>query len=113
MSTAENHSRLKSLGTSTSIAPTLASLLPVERQVSIMSSASADSADQCSLPTSIRYQKLVAERVLTVCDTGAKNKVYDLEVDGVHEFVASGVLVHNCRYALEPVMKSRGRGIFG
>jgi hypothetical protein len=112
-STAENHSRLKNSATSTSIAQTLASLPPVEHQGSITSCASVGSADQRSLPTSTRYQKLVAERVLTVCDTGTRNKVYDLEVDGVHEFVASGVLVHNCRYALEPVMKSRGRGIFG
>lgn len=50
---------------------------------------------------------LVADRVLTVCDTNEKNKVYDLEVEGAHEFVVSGVLVHNCRYSIEPLMRKK------
>lgn len=49
--------------------------------------------------------KLVEDRVLTVYATEETNKVYDLEVDGEHEFFASNVLVHNCRYALEKIMK--------
>ena len=33
--------------------------------------------------------------------------VYDLQVDGVHEFVAAGVIVHNCVYALTELMLKR------
>lgn len=49
----------------------------------------------------------MVDRVQTVYATNERNKVYDIEVDGVHEFVVSGLLVHNCRYALEPIMKQR------
>ena len=34
--------------------------------------------------------------VLSVVDIGKANKVYDLTVKDDHEFVASGILVHNC-----------------
>lgn len=53
--------------------------------------------------------KLAVDRVQTVYATGERNKVYDLEVDGQHEFFASGVLVHNCRYALERAAAGKKR----
>lgn len=49
----------------------------------------------------------IDDRVLTVYATEETNKVYDLEVEGEHEFFASNILVHNCRYALEKIMKQR------
>lgn len=56
----------------------------------------------------------VPVRVLSVVDIGKANKVYDLTVKDDHEFVASGVLVHNCidaiRYALGPLIKRPKRG---
>ena len=38
--------------------------------------------------------------------------MYDLTVEGEHEFFANGILVHNCidalRYSLDGVIKGRG-----
>ena len=57
----------------------------------------------------------VPVRVLSVVDIGKANKVYDLTVKDEHEFVASGILVHNCidaiRYALGPLIKRPKRGM--
>ena len=69
--------------------------------------ASASTANKHSCTTSTPNERLVVDHVQIVCDTGERNKVYDIEVDGVHEFVAGGILVHNCRYALEPIMKRK------
>ena len=71
--------------------------------------SSASIAPLYSSQISTLRGKLVEDRVLTVYATKEKNKVYDLEVDGEHEFFASNILVHNCRYALEKIMK-RGMG---
>lgn len=30
-----------------------------------------------------------------------KSDVYNLEVDGTHNFIANGIIIHNCRYAVE------------
>lgn len=58
-----------------------------------------------------------------VSNGGMRDKVYDLTVDGEHEFFANGVLVHNCidaiRYALDGQIHGRGhmkinnRALFG
>lgn len=37
-----------------------------------------------------------AGRVQTVEYAGKRNKVFDLTVEGQHEFIANGILVHNC-----------------
>jgi PBSX family phage terminase large subunit len=54
-----------------------------------------------------RRRKLVPGRVETVTAGGRCARVYDLTVDGQHEFFAGGVLVSNCidaiRYAAEQV----------
>ena len=46
----------------------------------------------------------VAGRVQTVVALGRADRVYDLTIEGAHEFFAENVLVHNCdalRYAVE------------
>jgi hypothetical protein len=47
-------------------------------------------------------------RVLDVREAGFSAPVYDLEIEGEHEFYASGILVHNCRYALSDMIMKRG-----
>ena len=57
-----------------------------------------------------KHQHVVG-RVLTVTDHGVSDEVYNLLVDGEHEFIAEGIMSHNCdalRYALEPIMKRVG-----
>jgi hypothetical protein len=50
--------------------------------------------------------------VQCVEDGGIEKAVYDLTVEGEHEFFANGILVHNCidalRYSLDGVIKGRG-----
>lgn len=52
------------------------------------------------------------ERVTSLKSVG--ERVYDLTIDGQHEFFASGILVHNCidglRYGLVDYIKARGYG---
>ena len=98
---------LAKLGIKTSFARTSASQHGAGQAELMMLSGNALYAAERSSPTNTPRPKLVADRVLTVYDTGERNKVYDLEVEGAHEFVASGVLVHNCRYALEPLRRRR------
>ena len=74
---------------------------------SMMLRENASNVKQSLCAISTQSQRLVADRVQTVYATSDRSRVYDVEVEGVHEFVVSGVLVHNCRYALEPVMKKR------
>lgn len=45
--------------------------------------------------------------VLRVTEAG-RSDVYDISVEGCPEFLASGVLVHNCRYAVSLLIKSSG-----
>ena len=35
--------------------------------------------------------------------------VYDIEVEGDHEFFANGILVHNCRYLLKSYLDAEPR----
>ena len=70
-----------------------------------MSNEHAGTVGSNSLPTSIPSKKIALGRVLTVREAGAAERVYDLTVEGQHEFFANGILVHNCidalRYACE------------
>lgn len=79
----------------------------------IMSSASAPSAEKPSQLTSTRESLTAPDRVLCVCAIGRiEPKVYDLTIEGQHEFFANGILVHNCwdgiRYGLDGFIKRRG-----
>jgi phage terminase large subunit len=84
---------------------TRADALSGELRRLMMSSESALSVINISGGTSTHRHKLVHGRVLTVTDGGIAERVYDLTVEGDHEFFAGGVLVHNCidslRYAVE------------
>jgi hypothetical protein len=53
--------------------------------------------------TNILGQKPVPDRVLTVTSAGMARKVYDLTVENHPEYFANGILVHNCRYAVEGI----------
>jgi phage terminase large subunit-like protein len=46
--------------------------------------------------------------VVRLCASGARRDVYDLMVDGDHEFTAAGVIVHNCVWAISEL---RGLGV--
>jgi len=61
-----------------------------------------------TVSTNSRKSRLVADRVLTVSVLSEKEpEVYDLTVKDQPEFFANGILVHNCRYALEKYMKKK------
>lgn len=50
----------------------------------------------------------MADRVLTVSVLAEKEaEVFDLTVKDKPEFFANGILVHNCRYALEDYTKQK------
>lgn len=66
-----------------------------------------------SCTTSSKFPKLVVVPVQTIlCGNGVEPRVYDLSVEGQHEFFANGILVHNCidalRYALDGYIKGQG-----
>lgn len=89
--------------------------------------------DSTMCPTSARYAERHSSPVNTLNEPSAvpaalisinakplaPADVYDIEVDGLHEFFAGGILVHNCtdalRYSAAPVLEhvSRGRYSFG
>jgi phage terminase large subunit len=56
-------------------------------------------------------KKLVPSRVLCVLDGLGPRDVYDLTVEGQHEFIADGVVVHNCldgiRYSLDGLIRKK------
>ena len=70
------------------------------------------SVANCSSRTSTRSDSIVRGRVLSVHDGGIAPRVYDLTVEGQHEFFADGVLVHNCidaiRYGLDGYIQRSG-----
>jgi hypothetical protein len=50
----------------------------------------------------------VSMHVSCVEDTGRTARTYDLSIEDQPEFIASGILVHNCRYALDGYIMRRG-----
>lgn len=66
-------------------------------------SAAALNSRSINIPT----RRLVPVPVQELCGAGHAD-VYDLSVEDCPEFVASGILVHNCRYALTPLMRAQG-----
>lgn len=47
-------------------------------------------------------------KVKKVRKTKEKKPVYDLEVPKYHNFVANGIVVHNCRYGMEKYANRKG-----
>lgn len=84
-------------------------------QESTTSRSPASGAGNSSPATSTQSTVFAVEvvRANTVLPCTAK-RVYDLTVDGAHEFFAGGILVHNCidglRYGLVDHIKARGYG---
>lgn len=79
----------------------------------MMKRGSAEPAEPPLRSTDTAGPHVVAGYVLSVSDAGRAKRVYDLTIDGEHEFFAGGVLVHNCdaiRYAIGPLIKRSGAG---
>lgn len=64
-----------------------------------------NAAEKLSLATNIQNRKLAQRSALTPCQAEVESivlidqyytQVYDLEVEGEHEYFANGILVHNC-----------------
>lgn len=47
-------------------------------------------------------------KVKKVRKTKERKPVYDLEVPKYHNFVANGIVVHNCRYGMEKYANRKG-----
>ena len=85
---------------------TIASQSGEETTTSMMKPGFALSVERNSVPTDIPVQYVVEGHVLQsiVINEERNEEVFDLLVDGQHEYFANGILVHNCldalRYAL-------------
>lgn len=78
----------------------------IENIILTIKSSSASNVEK--IPGKDREQRLsnfVPEHVQALV-AGESRKVYDLMVDGEHEFIANGILVHNCVYALSALVVS-------
>ena len=86
--------------------PTIASQSGEETTTLMMKPGFALSVERNSVPTDIPVQYVVEGHVLQsiVINEERNEEVFDLLVDGQHEYFANGILVHNCldalRYAL-------------
>lgn len=73
----------------------------------------ANGAGESSKAINMQKSDFVVGRVLSVEEIGIAKEVYDITVEGQHEFFANGILVHNCidsiRYALEPYILNKGK----
>ena len=61
--------------------------------------------------TNIVKQSAALEAVQCIEECQRSDRVYDMTVNGEHEFFAGGILVHNCmdaiRYAIGPLIKAQ------
>ncbi len=82
--------------------PTIASQSGEETTTLMMKPGFALSVEKNSVPTDIPVQYVVEGHVLQsiVINEERNEKVFDLLVDGQHEYFANGILVHNCLDAL-------------
>ena len=67
---------------------------------SMTSTERAPTAARCSESTSTVTQSVVPVRVRAIVSSGLVEQTYNLTVDGEHEYIANGVVVHNCDSAL-------------
>ena len=81
-----------------------------ENLESTMRSEFALNAALSSQLTNIVKQSAALEAVQCIEECQRSDRVYDMTVNGEHEFFAGGILVHNCidsiRYAIGPLIKS-------
>ena len=109
----EKHSNLKHI--TTNFVQTLVNQRGDESRVLMTSRKPASYAERYLSQINIENKSLAVcnvERVTSLKSVGGR--VYDLTIDGQHEFFASGILVHNCidalRYAMVDYIKARGYG---
>lgn len=90
-----------------------ANLLGEENKDLMMLLKVANGVEKSSKAINMLKSDFVVGRVLTVEEVGIAKEVYDITVEGQHEFFANGILVHNCidsiRYALEPYILNKGK----
>jgi hypothetical protein len=103
---------LEKLAIWTSIVPMPVNLVLDANLELIMSQECVPVVVSHSSSTDTATKNFAVGRVLTVVESGKASKVYDLTVEGEHEFFAGGILVHNCidaaRYALEGARRAKG-----
>ena len=88
-----------------------------ENLESTMRSEFALNAALSSQLTNIAKQSAALEAVQCIEECQKSDRVYDMTVNGEHEFFAGGILVHNCidsiRYGIGPLIKNgKGFGAF-
>ncbi len=106
----ESRSPAKKSATRTGFAATLASQHGGALLALTMFKRIASFAAQRSRATNTENSGFVACRVETVrAGHSIAGAVYDLTVEDQPEFFANGVLVHNCRYALDGIIQNRRR----
>lgn len=86
-------------------AQTIASPSNDARAASMMSDASASSAERATCETSMPSLVVAPDRVVSVTASG-KQLVYNLTVDTAHEYFANGILVSNCDAFLYAYLKA-------
>lgn len=90
------NSSLGSYASRRCIAPVSAEPQRAGRAALTTSSVSALAAGHSSLPTGTAVRNAVAVHVLSACAETARQPVYNLTVEDTPEYIANGVLVHNC-----------------
>ena len=93
-------------GTETSSAQTSARARGDEQLALMMNNAPANYAELSSLSASTAKPAVAPVRVQRVY-AGKNEPVFNLTVDGNHEFIANGLVVHNCDAARYAVFSSR------
>jgi len=104
-----SYSYLRKLGTLIFSALINANQLGAEPLGLTTSQENARYAESNLKQTNIVKPKVVLERVQSVCVVGTAKQVYDLTIEGDHEFFANSILVHNCldsiRYGISSLIR--------
>lgn len=78
----------------------------VETQGLMTSQSHVAGVKNSSHQTSTGKSPIVLGHAPIVAELSRRANVYNLEVEGEHEYFANGILVHNCRYSLETMRPS-------
>src|SRR5690606_21304789 len=103
------HSKREQLATGTSFVPTHANPHGGENLGLTTKLEIASDAPQSFDATNTPRFDFVEEPVRRITPPNEYGPVFDLAVDDCPEFFASSVLVHNCRYGLDPLIKRPGQ----
>ncbi len=69
----------------------------VRQRARIPARVVAPVAQKLNMPETARRMNVVWQKIMAIEPVGVEH-VYDLTVEGLHSFVANGVIVHNCTY---------------